>query len=435
MSIKGLFVPKIARKLTFNEVKKLQGNGKYAVGGAPGLYLRIAGKSRAWVLSVVCGKRVNSAGKLVIRRLNLGLGSLSDVPLAQARKIAAEIRLGIKLGIDPKTVREEKRRKELVRARQQISFKSCANELIAHKKHEWSDKHAGQWISSLTNYAYPLIGQLPLNSITSSEVHQVLMQGTPEGQFWLCKTETANRVRGRIEAVMDYAIAKGYIEPVQNPARWEQNLKYTLPSPSKFRNITHYAAHHYRDIPALVKKLLCRCNSVEATYLVRLALVFILLTAVRTSEIRLAPAKEINIENGLWIIPAERMKKNREHVVPLSPEARWILKEMEINSITPEHYVWGGSKPYHEGFFLSTLKKYSRSTVHGFRSSFKDWCRVEATHYADEVSELALAHVNSDKTRVAYARDQLLDARRRLMNEWAAYCFSFCCTECGKRGK
>jgi len=429
-------VPKIARKLTVNEVRNLQGDGKFAVGGVPGLYLRVEGQSRAWVLSVVCGQRVNAAGKLVPRRLNLGLGATSDVPLAQARKIAAEIRLGIKLGIDPKAVREEKRRNEGVKARRQISFQSCANELIAHKKHEWSDKHGSQWISSLTNYVYPSIGRFPLSSITSSDVHQVLMQLTPEGQFWLCKTETANRVRGRIEAVMDYAIAKGYTKPAPNPARWEQNLKYTLPSPSKIRSTTHYTAHHYSAIPALVKEILCHCGSVgAANRQVRLGLVFILLTAVRTNEIRLASAAEINIENGLWNIPAERMKKNRAHVVPLSPEAVWVLSEMKINSIALDRHIWGGSKPYHEGVFLSALKKFSNSTIHGFRSAFKDWCRVLAPQYADEVSELALAHVNSDKTRVAYARDQLLDARRSLMAEWAAYCFSECCTECYTRDK
>jgi integrase len=428
-------VPKIAKKLKPSDITKLVTDGKYAVGGVPGLYIRIAGNSRAWVLSVACGKRVNAKGDLVVRRLNLGLGSVKEISLSNVRKKAAEIKLGIKAGVDPIVQKRNEIERQNKEAFKRVRFEQCAGEYIENKQKEWSnEKHRNQWVNTLNTYVHPLIGRRIVSSITTGDIYNVLTQKINGTTFWESRTETASRVRGRIAAIMDFAIAKGIFDGA-NPADWERNLKFMLPAPGKIKTQTHYEALRFSDIPALVKRLCCSC--VRPVHPRALALLFIVLTVVRTKELRFSIAGEFRLNDKLWKIPAARMKRKRDFTVPLSNQSITILNSLNIAELGENDFVFrpenNGSYAYSENALLGELRLQGCKveTVHGLRSSFKEWCReIKGNEYQDEVSELSLAHVNSDKTRSAYARDQLVKIRARLMQEWSDFCFSECCTSC-----
>jgi integrase len=415
-------MPKKAKELSALAVSKLKTEGRHAVGGAKGLYLRIAGKSRAWVLCVALGTRINRSGKGVVRRLNMGLGPYPEVSLAEAREKAHNLRKQVRDGIDP--LREKRKAKDLAAkyAAKSKTFAECALAFIEDKRGEWkNEKHVAQWRSTLETYAFPIIGKMPVAAADTDSVLQVLRQDVPTkdggmAQFWHAKNETASRLRGRIESVLDWAKVSKYREG-ENPARWLGNLKHALPAPDKIQKVEHHAALPFAELGAFMAELRKRKG------LSALALEFAILTAARSGEVRGAIWDEIDFENKNWIIPVERMKASKAHIVPLSDAALKALPPRIVGTNLVFPAPRGGVMS--DQVFKALFKRMKRNdiTVHGFRSTFKDWARsCKGTEYSDEVSELALAHINNDSTRAAYARDQLLPQRANLMQDWANYC-------------
>lgn len=389
------------KELTAIEVKRLTEPGFYAVGGATGLYLNIAkGGSRSWIL------RATIAGK----RRDIGLGGFTDVSLARARERAKDFREKISDGIDP--VIERKAAKEALRAQnaKRITFAEAAKRCHNVKAPEFRNiKHSNDWINSLQLHAFDHIGDMQVSDIEMPHVLQVLEK------IWYTKTETATRVRQRIEAVLSWAKVTGY-RSGENPARWEENLKETLSAPSKIAPVKHFAALPWQEMGKFMSDLRKR-PGISAR-----ALEFTILNASRSGEVRGAVWSEINLEEKLWTIPAERMKANKQHRVPLSERSMEILTS--IPRFEGSEYVFTSPRgaQLSDMSLLQVCRRMEVKAVpHGFRSSFKDWARSR-TAYADEVSELSLSHVNDDKTRAAYARDELLQKRRRLMQDWEKHC-------------
>ncbi|RQO73165.1 integrase [Aquitalea sp. FJL05] len=413
-------MPKKAKELSALAVSRLKENGKHAVGGVDGLYLRIAGNSRAWVLCAAMGSRINQSGKEVVRRLSMGLGPFPEISLAEAREKARSMRKKIRDGIDPL---QEKLKAKLTSSKAK-TFEQCALAFIEDKKIEWrNDKHVKQWSSTLTTYAFPLIGQLPINAIDNDAILLVLRQevSSKDGNtssLWNARNETASRLRGRLESILDWAKVSGYREG-ENPAAWQGNLKHVLPAPGKVQKVEHHAALPFSEIGTFMEKLRQR-SGISAK-----ALEFAILTAARSGEVRGATWDEIDLHNKTWTISAERMKASKSHTVPLSDPAYLLLKNMP--RIVGNSLIFpapkGGIMSDQAFKALFDRMQVANITTHGFRSTFKDWARsCKGTEFSDEVSELALAHVNSDQTRAAYARDQLIPQRMQLMQEWAIYC-------------
>ncbi len=375
----------------------------YADGG--GLYLQVSdARARSWIFRF----------SLYGRSREMGLGPLHDVSLADAREKAAECRKLKREGMDPIEAREAERRRALLEAAKAITFKDAANSYIKAHGVSWQNaKHADQWQNTLTTYAYPVIGSLPVQSVDVGLILKVIEP------IWATKPETASRVRGRIEAVLDWASARGYRQG-ENPARWRGHLENLLPRPSKVRRVEHHAALPYSEIGAFIAELQ-KQNGTAAR-----ALEFLILTAARTGEVIGAQWGEIDLAQKLWTIPADRMKSRKAHRVPISARALAIIESMEDlrdgNSLFP-----GGKpeEPLSNMAILSLLKRMGRDdlTVHGFRSSFRDWV-AERTSYPSELAEMALAHTVANKVEAAYRRGDMFEKRRRLMNEWARYCAS-----------
>lgn len=413
-------MPKKAKELSALAVSRLKENGKHAVGGVDGLYLRIAGNSRAWVLCAAMGSRINQSGKEVVRRLSIGLGPFPEISLAEARENARTLRKKIRDGIDPL---QEKRKAKLASSKAK-TFEQCALAFIEDKKIEWrNDKHVKQWSSTLTTYAFPLIGQFPINAIDNDAILLVLRQevSTKDGStstLWNARNETASRLRGRLESILDWAKVSGYREG-ENPAAWQGNLKHVLPAPGKVQKVEHHAALPFSEISTFMEKLRQR-SGISAK-----ALEFAILTAARSGEVRGATWDEVDLHSKTWTISAERMKASKSHTVPLSDSAYTLLKNMP--RIVGNSLIFpapkGGIMSDQAFKALFDRMQVANITTHGFRSTFKDWARsCKGTEFSDEVSELALAHVSNDQTRAAYARDQLLPQRMQLMQEWATYC-------------
>lgn len=394
-------MPRKAKELSAIQVKRLSKPGLHAVGGVAGLYLQVTDTgARSWVLRALVG------GK----RRSIGLGGYPDVPLADAREKARRARDQIAEGIDPVQARRDARAALAVaRARDVPTFAKAAKERHKAKAVEFrNDKHAAQWMSSLARHAFPVIGDLPVDAIDRSHILTLLQP------IWQEKTETASRVRQRIEKVLDWATVAGY-RSGENPARWSGNLKEQLPAPAKLKKVKHHAALPFDQVPGFMGELRQREGTAAR------ALEFLILTAARSGEVRFAKWDEIDLEAKVWTIPGERIKAGKRHTVPLSQDAIALLKSVPTR--TDSSFIF----PAPRGGALSdmslsaVLKRMNVEAVpHGFRSSFKDWARSK-TRYADEVSELALAHVNDDKTRAAYARDELLPQRFRMMRDWASY--------------
>ena len=373
----------------------------HAVGGVAGLYLQVLDSgARSWIL------RASVGGK----RRDIGLGGYPDVTLADARDKARRVREQIAEGIDPiQAKREARKRLQAIQARQVPTFAKAAKLRHDAKKHEFRNKrHADQWIRTLEKHAFPHIGHLAVDEIERAHVLNVL---TP---IWHTHTETASRLRQRIERVMDYATAAGY-RSGENPARWNGNLKEQLPAPAKLKKVKHHAALPFDQVPGFMVDLRKREGTAAR------ALEFLILTAARSGEVRFAVWSEIDLRAATWTVPADRIKAGKKHTVPLSSDAVKLLKTTPRFEESP--YVFpaprGGAL---SDMSLSAVLKRMRvpAVPHGFRSSFKDWAR-RMTRFPDEVSELALAHVNSDTTRAAYARDELMPQRARMMEAWAKY--------------
>jgi integrase len=400
-------MPKIAKELTALAVSKIKQDGRHAVGGVSGLSLKVAGNSRSWVLNMLMGTRINKEGKEVPNRLFLGLGSYPEVTLAEARDKARELRSEIKAGINPIEAKKERKAEVIRQQGRNTTFNECAQLVLNMKEKELKNiKHIAQWRSSLEQYAFPIIGHLSVNQINKTHILEVLQP------IWLEKNETASRLRGRIETILDYAKAKEFREG-DNPAGWKGMLKPLLPEPSKIQKRKHHAALPYAEITDFMKELSKRPG------LSARALEFSILTVARSGEVRGATWDEIDFDNNIWIVPAERMKARKEHRVPLSTGAIKILKELP--RVAGGHLVFQGQqgKQMSDMTLTAVLKRMDRKdlTQHGFRSTFRDWAG-ETTSFPREVIEHALAHKLKDQAEAAYQRGDLLQKRRLLMEDW-----------------
>jgi integrase len=398
-------MPKRARELSALQVKRLTAPGRYAVGGgAHGLHFKVwPSGARSWVLRLLIG------GK----RHDLGLGGYPDVDLAAARERVRAIRLQIASGQHPLAAKQAQRHAMAAAVSKALTFDECAAQCIAAKAPAFSNpKHVQQWTNTLQTYASPVLGSMPVDTIGTQDVLKVLEP------IWHSKTETATRVRMRVEAVLNWAAAAGHrSRDTANPARWSGHLDQLLAKPAKLKNVKHHDALPYAQAPAFMAKL----RAVDG--LRARALELLVLTASRSNEIRFAKWREFDLQAAVWTVPAERMKARKAHRVPLSAAAVAALERVGQGKGNAFLFANGDGVPPHENALANELAKLVPDvTPHGFRSTFKDWAReVCGTKYTDEASELALAHVSDDKTRAAYARGELLDERRKLMAEWAAY--------------
>jgi len=373
-----------------------------------GLYLRVQSTtlpgnlSKSWLL------RWGAQGKFTF-----ALGSLRHIPLAQARIMAADCKKMIVQGIDPRAERQQ-RLQEQRRLKQVLTFEAAATMYIDTMRPSWkNEKHAQQWSNTLRTYAFPKLGQTACADITTEAVLSVLKP------IWVAKNETATRLRGRIESVMDWAIASGH-RSGENPAAWKGKLAHLLPAISKSDRVVHHAAMPYADIPEFIGQFQSN-PSISAK-----ALLFCILTVTRTNETIGAQWSEFDLKAGVWVIPKERMKLKREQRVPLAPEVIQLLKSIERSSDID--FVFSSreqNKPISNMAMLNFLKgtlQRTDLTVHGFRSTFRDWA-AEVTSHRREVIEQSLAHSLADASEAAYQRGDYLDKRRLLMNDWATYCF------------
>lgn len=416
-------MPKKAKELTALAVAKLKDEGRHAVGGVDGLYLRVIGNSRAWVLCSALGTRINRSGKEVVRRLNMGLGPYPEISLSEARDKARELRKQIREGIDPLQRKREAKIQAVRKIARTKTFAQCAQNFLEDKKAEWkNEKHAKQWESTLKTYAFPIIGEMPVAAVDVEAVLRVLRQEIRDGDtvspLWNARNETASRLRGRIESILDWAKVSKLREG-ENPAAWQGNLKHALPAPAKIQKVEHHPALPFKEIGAFMVELRKR-EGLSAR-----ALEFAILTAARSGEVRGATWSEIDLDARTWTVPTERMKAAKAHTVPLSDSAYQLLKRLPRIVGNDLLFPSPRGKEMSDQVFNKLFERMERTniTAHGFRSTFKDWARsCKGTEYADEISELALAHVNSDQTRAAYARDQLLQQRALLMQDWAEYC-------------
>lgn len=387
---------------TATQIKALSKPGMHRAG--EGLYLQIAkGGSRSWVLRYMLNGKSRT----------MGLGSESLVSLAQARDEALSWRRLAKDGVDPIDERQARQRAAQEALKSIPTFMQAAAELIASKRSGWKNaKHADQWTNTLEQYAAPVFKDLPVSEIDTPHVLEVL------NSIWIEKTETASRVRGRIEAVLDWARVNGY-RTGENPARWRGHLDKILPARTKVQKVKHHKAMPYQDVPSFIEALSTR-EGLSAR-----ALEFLILTATRSGEARGAKWSEIDLNTATWTIPAERMKSGEEHRVPLSREAMEVLEPLHEHREGP--YVFPSSKgrPLSDMAFKALMNRMGVNdvTAHGFRTSFRVWC-AEATATPREIAEQALAHTLTNKVEAAYRRTDLFEKRRELMQRWSAFCAS-----------
>lgn len=387
-------------RLSARTVSTLKKPGRHADGG--GLYLSISpdGSRRRWVYLF----RWREPGQTGAGKLReMGLGSASAVSLARARELATAARAHVANGVNPLAVRDVEHVKRVP------TFSEMADEVVSSLETGWKNaKHRDQWRMTLTRYCEP-IASVPVDQVTTEQVLAILKP------LWTKVPETASRLRGRIEKVLDAARAKGH-RTAENPARWRGHLDHLLPRRQKLTR-GHHKALPYQEVPAFIARLHQR-GSVGA-----LCLEFAILTAARSGEAMGAAWNEIDLDRGIWTVPKERMKAGREHRVPLAGRAREILAG--LRAAAQGEFVFPGSKP---GRPLSTMtlemllrRMKVDATVHGFRSTFRDWA-AEQTSVPREVAEAALAHTNKDKVEAAYFRTDLFQKRQDLMQSWADFC-------------
>jgi integrase len=398
------------QRLTALRVEKLKAEespkpGMYADGG--GLYLRVTPEgARNWVLRFMLDRRPRW----------MGLGPLALYGLQEARAKALDARRKRHDGVDPIEARRAERTRQRLDAAKAITFRQCAEAYInAHRAGWRNDKHAAQWSATLSSYAYPMIGVLPVQAVDTGLVLKVLEP------IWTVKPETASRLRGRLESILDFATAREYRDG-ENPARWRGHLDKLMPARSKVRVVEHHAALPYAELPAFLVALR------EHEGIAARALEFAILTAARTGEVIGARWNEIDLLDKTWTVPAARMKARREHRVPLSARALAILNEMQSASHSDANgaFVFSGRKPgtpLSNMAFLMLLRRMGHGslTAHGFRATFKTWAS-ERTSAQNQIVEASLAHVIGDKVEQAYRRGDLFEKRCRLMQQWATFC-------------
>jgi integrase len=380
-----------SKRLSALDVKANSEPGRYADGD--GLYLNVAaGKSKSWVfLWMKNGKR-----------REMGLGSYPTISLVAARQRAEECRRQVAEGLDP--IAERKRSAP-------VTFGEAADQFIASMASSFrNEKHRDQWKMTLGDAYCAELRKRPISDVSTEDVLHVL---TP---IWQSKSETASRIRGRVERVLDFATVKGW-RSGENPARWRGHLKNALPARQKLAR-GHHAAMPYAKVPAYVTRLQF------ADAMAARGLEFLILTASRSGEVLGAKWPEFDLEEAVWTVPAERMKAGKEHRVPLSPRAVAIVKDLREAKVND--YVFPGEKkdrPLSGMAFAMLMRrmKVGQYTAHGFRSAFRDWAGDE-TSYPRELAEAALAHRVGDATEQAYRRSDALGRRRKLMVAWADYC-------------
>jgi len=388
-------------KLTSLKVKSETRKGRYGDGG--GLWLQVSETgTKSWLFRFTLNGKARQ----------MGLGPVADVTLSDAREFAADCRKVLRDGKDPIEAREATRKAATLESAKAISFKECASSYIdAHKPGWRNSKHSSQWENTLKDYAYPHFGNMAVASVDTGLVMKAIEP------IWAEKTETASRVRGRIEKILDWAATRGYRQG-ENPARWRGHLENLLPARSSVHTVKHFPALPFEEIGEFMKALR-KQESTSAR-----CLEFLILTALRPGTVRMATWNEVKLEKGVWEVPAEKMKKKRPHRVPLSDAAVAVLEGMAKVRISS--YVFPGlkpEKPLSNNALDALLERmnYEHITSHGFRSTFKDWAS-ERTAYPDQVSEMALAHIIKDKVEAAYRRGDLFEKRARLMKDWAEYC-------------
>lgn len=393
-------MPKIAKEMGALEVSRLRDKGEYAVGGVSGLYLRVDGAARYWIFRYRSG-----AG-----RHKLGVGAYPAITLAMARDIAREHRLTLAGGTNPLSDRVIRRQQQALQDSKRLLFKDAVKQCIKDKAKEWSNpKHAAQWTSTLETYANPKIGELDVTSIDTQHILQVLRP------IWESKTETASRVRGRVETVLDWSFVN-ISHKGQNPARWAGHLDQILAKPKKISQVEHHEAVPFKSVNEVFRKI------TAAQGMGARALLFQILTAARSGEVRGAKWDEFDLDGGVWTLPAARMKARREHRVPLSRQAIALIKTQSKMENCDLVFPGLKNKALSDMSLTAVMRRLGFTAVpHGFRSTFRDWA-AECTEFPNEVVEMALAHAIENKSEAAYRRGDMLQRRIPLMQDWADYC-------------
>jgi len=387
-------------KLTPEFVSTVDRPGMYPDG--LGLYLQVSKwQTKSWLFRYSQNYRLRS----------LGLGACHTITLTEARKRAKQARQQLLDGLDPIDTKHEKRQTALAARARMMTFDQCATAYIEAHRHGWKNpKHADQWTNTINTYASPIIGSLAVSEVDTALVMKVLQP------IWTTKTETATRLRGRVESILGWATVSGY-RTGDNPARWRDHLDNLLPKRSKVKKVEHHPALPYAEMGAFIQGLR------EQAGVGALALEFTILTATRTGEVIGARWDEFDLAGKTWAIPPERMKASKEHRVPLCGRALAILTELkELGG----DYVFPGlkpKKPLSNMAMLKVLKRMGRGdlTVHGYRSTFRDWA-AEQTAYPHEMAEMALAHTIDNKVEAAYRRGDLFKKRVRMMQDWQKHC-------------
>ena len=403
-------MPKRAKELEALQVRRIKRPGYHPVGGVAGLLLCVKPSgAKSWVLRYATGEtRTSSTGKPYAARRDMGLGPYPDVTLSQARERARQARDLMYEGIDP--LDQRKRQRDALREQQATrkTFAQVWPEFFGKKSQELSATNCQHWKSSIERYALPVIGSMTVADIEMRHIKEILEP------IWTDKTMLAKKLRGRLEAVLSFATVNGYREG-DNPARWADNLKEVLPKPSKVHKVRHFRALSIDETPAFIEALRKREGTAAR------ALEFAILTAARSGEVRGARWDEIDMKRKRWSIPAERMKMDRDHVVPLTDAALAILEAMPRDAELVFPAPRGG--PLSDMSLLAVIKRMDykdRTTVHGFRSAFKDWA-TEETDAQDFISEMALAHSVGDEVQQAYRRSDLAAKRLKLMRQWSQF--------------
>ena len=399
-----------AKEMSALAVASIKSRGIHFVGGVTGLALNVTKYgSRSWVM------RFQIKGK----RRDMGLGSYPSVTLAQARESARAAREVLRQGMDPVEHARAARQRLIVEQETAVVFADAATHYIATHEHGWRNaKHAQQWRNTIETYANPVIGKVPLRDIDVAMVRRILEP------IWTTKNETASRVRGRIESIIDWGITMGY-RSAANPARWKGHLEHLLAQPSKVARRTRQPALPYADMPAFMQALRKQHNTSAR------ALEFLILTGVRSGEVRNATWSEFDLDKAVWTIPAERMKGGREHRVPLSEQAlRLVRAQQEVSfcdflfpSPNRPRDPEADGAPLSDMALTAVMRRMElqqKAVPHGFRSTFRDWASETTTH-SNEVAEMALAHSIRNRVEAAYRRGDLFEKRRQLMQDWADF--------------
>ncbi|MGE8445879.1 tyrosine-type recombinase/integrase [Comamonas sediminis] len=392
-------MPKVAKQLSDRAVAAIKTEGRHAVGGVAGLHLRISVGSRGWILRVKVGDQ----------RKDMGLGTYPAVSLLEARDKARKIHDELRNGHVPVSPKVQQRSLIASQAATEKTFRWCADEYLRTKASEWKNaKHRQQWENTLDTYAMPHLGQV---SVSIIDLPHILACLEP---IWSTKNETASRLRGRIESVLDWATVRKY-RSGENPARWKGHLDKVLAAPGKIQKVEHHRAVPVDDMPSFMQDLRTRAGIAAR------ALEFLIYTAARSGEVRGAQWSEIDLNKAVWTIPAQRMKAGVEHRVPLAQAALNLLTHMP--RIDGGSLIFPGTKgqPLSDMTITAVMRRMKASAVpHGFRSTFRDWAG-EKSNFPRELAEHALAHTLESKVEAAYRRGDALEKRRHMMQEWAHF--------------